>query len=273
MKKILVLLVLLFVPALVYGLQCGILSSFNCPVPSVEVLSLSTPTNAHAETYSANIYGQRICCAPSYARDCVGVTPILWLSSSGNAHASAVAGAEPVCFGDLYCEYESSCSYGKECVVSMSSTNNAHLGSCTSSYDKVCCCEVDNYLTEICGDIESPHGTTPGCDGDQWCCDDETDCVWDTGCFDFNEPNGGLVCSFDNTWCPIGFYFNTGSNQCEYEGTYCDMGNPPICANVFNNPSLCIEPDIPYDTPDACCDVDVAYNGYDYYDWITVTIY
>lgn len=293
MKKLWVLLVLLLVPVAVYGLTCDLRT--NC-VPSQTLFRISDQTNAHAaERGSSNIINpQEVCCWPTPAAgfSCAGSIPeILWLGGTTNAHVSTTGSTadpiynQPICYGDLVCQVSSgSCASPWTGVVSLSGTTNtnAHVAqySGTGAYNsKLCCCESANYITELCGPMENPpDGSIAGCDGvDQRCCPSSTDCVLVVGanqnCYSqgSNDPSGNLVCSNNNHWCPVGFYFD--GTECVYSGTYCDMGNPPVCANVFSDPVLCFDPDIPSFRPNACCPGTFSYNGYDYYEWAQVVLY
>ncbi|MFH1668296.1 MAG: hypothetical protein ABIA62_00040 [Candidatus Woesearchaeota archaeon] len=205
------------------------------------------------------------------------------MSWSNNAHASETYHVTqyPVSLtlANTDCIYESNaCTMGRECVISLSGSTNAHVGECPSYFNKLCCC--DTMIDEQCGPIENPpNGGVPGCDEvGTWCCPSSSNCVLDQGagasCYVIgtNDLSGNLICSNQSHWCPVGFTFD--GVECTWDGAYCDMGNPPTCINPFSDIPLCFAPDPPDVPPmDACCDVGVQYNGYDYYDWSLIDVY
>ncbi|MFH1505390.1 MAG: hypothetical protein ABIE94_00155 [archaeon] len=280
MKKLLVLLVLLIIPSLVYGLNCW--TAGSC---APTFITISDTNNAHVGIPAA--YATDICCNQPTSVGGFSADAEVYLSWSNNAHASETYDATwyPVSLtlANTECIFESNaCSMGRECVISLSGSTNAHVGECPSYYNKLCCC--DNMINELCGPVENPpDGGVPGCDNSgTWCCPAASDCVLDQGtpnCYSFgtNDPSGNLICSNQNHWCPVGFFFNTTAMECQYEAYYCDMGNianPPDCLNPFDHASSCFSP-VPPNVPpmDACCDVGIEYNGYDYYDWSLIDVY
>jgi hypothetical protein len=144
-------------------------SQVTCPSPDDVILKLSSPTNAHGETWDQNNYNTQICFGslfpgytiPSNPHDCKisapGATPtnlVLRLSdgSKTNSHAQAPGQTPPyttdVCYGDLVCQKVSgnqNCPTNFLEVVSLSANSNAHLETASAnqytqaSNAKICC--------------------------------------------------------------------------------------------------------------------------------------
>ena len=130
-----------------------IIDDWSCPDIFQEVsgLYLSNPTNGHISTSSNEYYHHKLCCNP----DQFTVSPssghnFISLTSSDNAHAGQVGNSGYTDYkinvpGGCTLEYapdSTGCSdENKFCVLSLSATDNAHIGSClqqTYPY-KVCC--------------------------------------------------------------------------------------------------------------------------------------
>jgi hypothetical protein len=140
------------------ALQCRI-TGFGLPCigSEIDVLHISTLSNAHAELPTLSNYDYKVCCMGpgSLGNDCsAGVnTAFLQLSSSTNAHVEQVGQpfySTDACFSGVpvTCGYTTNPSEtcddvqaGSACLVSMSGLVNAHVAECTGAgyTTKVCC--------------------------------------------------------------------------------------------------------------------------------------
>ena len=127
----------------------------DCLYSEVDVLGISSPSNAHAELWNQDNYPYSVCCSPGdmLGRLCAGGTEFLKLSDQTNAHVQdpSIGGTYPetACLSttapgkSVSCQFAgSSCPEGTKCIVSTSWNDNAHVASCSGpgAYDmKVCC--------------------------------------------------------------------------------------------------------------------------------------
>lgn len=139
---------------LVSAESVSIVSGTTCPSGQVEIMGLSSNTNAHGELASQNNYGYVLCGNPSASITCTGSNEILSLSSSTNAHAEApgqTAYSTQVCYGGSEITYRvvqsGGCSSGEFGVVSLSALTNAHIGG------------INDYSIKICGSVSGAVST------------------------------------------------------------------------------------------------------------------
>ncbi len=133
-------------------------------VDAENAFKTSGPTNAHAGTM-ASAYGHTIL----LDHDILGDTNNqLWLVADTNSHVSTTSTERynmGIDLGQVYhtCSLNtggSSCPTGKECIIEMSGSTNAHVADCGSNlYDAFCC---DYYF---CGDEIVTASIGEGCDG------------------------------------------------------------------------------------------------------------
>ncbi len=142
------------------------INDISCSTDDQVILSLSSPTNAHAEIFGQDNYLVDVCYDDVFGssfdvtgwgqdpRDCLleNNGDILRLSGDTNAHGEileeATAGYQDVCYGDLVCEsieMPGECDIANEQfeIVSLSGNTNAHLekedaNGFNSGY-RVCC--------------------------------------------------------------------------------------------------------------------------------------
>ncbi len=138
------------------------------------VMRLSDLNNAHAELPSQSNYEYAVCCIVKNDELFVEESPIncyqgavAALSDKTNAHVSTYDYTNyihKIClsagYGKVVCSTSSqACDQEWECLFSMSSTENAHVGNCSAYDTKLCCLytyelgvqpiynEIDGYLT------------------------------------------------------------------------------------------------------------------------------
>jgi len=154
------------------SLSCSVKAS--CAASEVEVLRMSSTSNAHAGTPGGSSYGNRVCCTKlsGVGTQCSGkYDVVLTLSSAGNAHVASAGGyASQVCLsgGDdatVDCTPAATCPTDYACLATISGGSNAHVADCNG---------VDDYATKICCLATADNCPTvpnPGqqnTDGDQW---------------------------------------------------------------------------------------------------------
>ncbi|MFA5173618.1 MAG: hypothetical protein WC438_00365 [Candidatus Pacearchaeota archaeon] len=154
----------------------------TCTYP---ILYISNTTNAHASTTGS--YSQKVC-LPGTSSPINGAGPIaLYLSSAGNAHASYSNSAwTPIQVGSNYssCQLGATCTAEQDCLLSLSSQDNAHVGNCAAyPSNKICCtkkvttsCTTENTAAGNCAD-----GVDNDCDG-LTDCGETTDCATAANC-------------------------------------------------------------------------------------------
>lgn len=180
LKKNIFIIILLIIP-ITYASsisQCDVVSR-QCNQNEIELFKLSSNSNAHAQLSTSNTYAWRVCCqVDNIVQQCSGnKEEVLSLSGNTNAHAEAyVASGDytiDICLkpndnskANCVLRYNNDiCPSNYQCVVALSSTQNAHLGDCTSYPISVCCgippagsalCNNDNNIDpgESCDGIE-----------------------------------------------------------------------------------------------------------------------
>ncbi|MBI2109895.1 hypothetical protein HYT58_01835, partial [Candidatus Woesearchaeota archaeon] len=139
------------------------------------VLKISSISNAHAGFWNVSTYNQNVCYTNDAGQDCSTnrSNVVLRLSGLDNAHAERktdnTAGYLDVCFGSLSCDYNTDCtSLGPnyECLLSISSNTNAHVGDCNAYPLKVCCAKSASVCIDTDNDglIGQPPPTACGAD-------------------------------------------------------------------------------------------------------------
>ena len=128
------------------------------------MLYLSGETNAHvAET--TDYYSYKLCCnltgggvSKNLESNCVLGVPFIKLAAPINSHAEAVSSSFygiQVCFktSELQtgfdCSFESECSNERSCILTLSSSTNAHAATCDPNQayaysNKICCKAVSS---------------------------------------------------------------------------------------------------------------------------------
>jgi len=173
------------------SLSCSVKPT--CDVGEVEVLRMSSTSNAHAGTPSGSAYGHTVCCTTAgLGGECTGVHDVvLTLSGPDNAHvASDGSYAVEACLsvGDdatVDCTYGPTCGVDYACLVTISGSTNAHVADCDGADDyatKVCClATADNCptvpnpsQTNTDADLEAGGASVTG-DADGDACDDDDD--------------------------------------------------------------------------------------------------
>ncbi len=161
------LLILAFLlPAAVSAFTCQVTDS--CSGTDQEIIfRLSADDNAHGGTATGSSYGRLVCCEDGYTdvgSDCSApiTEAALRLSAADNAHAEEPLGASgfsspvDVCLsadtGEPFCSlvdsqsptFTGDCPATTECLATLSSLGNAHLGDCIDpTYRYWLCCRVN----------------------------------------------------------------------------------------------------------------------------------
>ena len=170
---------------------------------------LSSQTNAHASSTSSSVYDIPVCLSELTSNPNGGGIG-LYLSSQTNAHAytnpALLSAPFPIYVGQYVCQVydvSGSCPLGTECLVTLSSENNAHLAGCgTGAYSKTLCC--------------SPPATS--CVETNWVNTGEYQCDEDTGIRQQKQTKIICVSGEEETaeqWvdndCEIGYYCSEGN--------------------------------------------------------------
>jgi hypothetical protein len=146
-------------------LQCVFIQSTTCPAGTAKLIGVKNDTggfnNAHAQNNTLNTYDYSLCCNSTNASiaisaTCPGNDTVIRLSNYSNAHVelgNLSTYSNLTCLGSNWkkvnCEYpQGSCAANYACIMSIAgsegtNTTNAHLGSC-SSYDQKICCALTN---------------------------------------------------------------------------------------------------------------------------------
>jgi hypothetical protein len=148
----------------------------SCTGSEVEVLRMSSTSNAHAGTPGGSGYGSVVCCGgvEGLGTSCTsGVyDTVLTLSAPTNAHVAAAGYSEEVCLsveagGAVDCTYAPSCSGDYVCLATISGTTNAHVADCAGAFpsgSKVCCeavADPDRDGDGFWNDKETLYGSDP----------------------------------------------------------------------------------------------------------------
>lgn len=160
-------------PLAAAGLECEIQQSTTCSAGWEKYLGLENETggyeNAHAQTYNytGTTYANSVCCRSIYSgtmqHSCTEGDAFVRLSSEDNAHTQVTntslvnttysvdacishSASQAICRTT-----NSTCEVSEACVLSLSSEDNAHAGSC-DAYDINVCCTLatnpaDDFIT------------------------------------------------------------------------------------------------------------------------------
>jgi hypothetical protein len=143
-------------------LWCSFIQNTTCPGGSARLIGLENDTegynNAHTQNNSYATYNYSICCNSTNASitittACPGNATVIRLSNGTNAHVEIGTNSNYInasaCLSSSWqrvsCNYPTgSCSVGYACILSMANseganTTNAHVGTCSAYYQKVCC--------------------------------------------------------------------------------------------------------------------------------------
>lgn len=133
------------------ALSCSVVPSASCTGLSVKVLRMSSTTNAHAEyaTGTTPAYDNVVCCnaISTLNNTCFNASStVAYLSSSTNAHASMYSTGttdKRVCLSSqssrvLLGFQDTNCSGYDTTLLSLSSADNAHVGSGSAYTKKLC---------------------------------------------------------------------------------------------------------------------------------------
>jgi hypothetical protein len=199
------------------GLACSVKPS--CATSEVEVLRMSSTSNAHAGTPSGPAYGNRVCCTKfsGLGTQCAGnYDVVLTLSGASNAHvASDGSYATQVCLsgGDdatVDCTPAGACPTDYACLATIAGSTNAQVADCDGVGDygtKVCCLATPDNCPTV------PNPGQQNADGDQWgdACDNcpTTGTPWyvplgDEDCDGFTTTLEGYVGTDPLDACPDG---------------------------------------------------------------------
>jgi len=144
-------------------LNCAILIGNSCPAGTgYRLIGLQNDSaggysNAHAQNTSFATYAYSVCCnntntSVNITAACPGNTTVIKLSNGTNAHIEIGTNSNyafDACLGSnvsvVNCSYVAgTCPAGSSCILSMVNseginTTNAHVGNCSTYYQKVCC--------------------------------------------------------------------------------------------------------------------------------------
>ncbi len=228
----------------------------TCDSDQVELLKLSSITNAHAALVSTTDYTYKLCCPDSYSAS-TG-TVFLRLSEDTNAHvqedsmASYTSLAEiSSLLGAVTCEVKSSCTSEEDCLLSLIGDDNSHVSDCTdSNYPLKICCKVNNAYQPVCGNGQTDPALGEECDdGDTDNTDECTDTCTSTFCGDgiSQDKNGAGDAKYDNTeYCD-------GSDFSDlFQDIQCSNINNPACKNTG---MISCFGDCTVDISDCCPDI------------------
>jgi len=111
--------------------------------PDKVLMGVSNPTNAHGEEKDQGIYSYVVQCEFAGGVLCDGSNQVISISSPTNAHAEISGGSYtiPICFGDLSCistDQTSNDDYRLP-ILSLSADTNAHIGNFEDYPIKILC--------------------------------------------------------------------------------------------------------------------------------------
>ncbi|MFH0870130.1 MAG: hypothetical protein V1866_03675 [archaeon] len=150
------------------SLSCYFLNETSCPANHVKLIGVKNDTggyeNAHAQNYTINNYNYSLCCNSTNTSVLLGSgcnqEIVIKLALENNSHVElgnetnySIIACMNSSWGSISCEYPTGlCNSNQTCVMSIASsegdnTTNAHLGSCNTYNQKVCCgiIQLPNY--------------------------------------------------------------------------------------------------------------------------------
>lgn len=223
--------------------ECDLVS-FNLGFGPKDIMfKMSSLDNAHGEVWNGTgdypvkiIYSQIFGKAYSGndAYNCTGTNRILRLSGITNAHAQSpypTSTSYPidVCYGNIQCRYvlnNVGCNSYEQCVVTLSSETNAHLGPCSALYpfgappiipysNKICCSITGGYDPNI------PELPCTQYTNKTWCWNRAyQNCTWTpivnitTGVLINTTAQGGGCCNKGQKWDSLSGCSSTDTTIC-----------------------------------------------------------
>ncbi len=160
-----------------------------------------------------------------------------------------------VCYDELSCVTQSTAcdeSADSYCVGRMDDPTGSPWYSCETDSEDAdwyrCCTSACEETSMMCaGYLLSQDGTEEvaftSCveDGTSACCDDTTDCVYGSGCYDYLEQEHfydmKMQCREDSTWCPDGFRYDSDLDRCVPEQEACYDSNDEVYCNSAFTPT------------------------------------
>lgn len=183
-----------------------------CEAGEVEVLRMSSLSNAHAGLPGFSTHGQALCCTglTGLGTDCSGTHDIvLDLSATDNAHVASDGSYENhACLslegeGTVECVAVAGCGEGYVCAATISDSTNAHVADCgAQAYATKVCCQA---LPDNCPDVQNPDQLNSDEDdsGGDVCdpCpnDDKDNCNTDRSAGESIGPEGGSIVTPDES--------------------------------------------------------------------------
>ncbi|MBS3092218.1 hypothetical protein J4466_02255 [Candidatus Pacearchaeota archaeon] len=209
-----------------------------CP-DNQTILRLSSETNAHAGTDTNypvkicynNIFGKEYIfnnIAP--LRTCNANNWIVNLSSYNNAHGLIIGGTTKVCYGDLSCRnVTGTCNATEKLIVSLSSSENAHLSNSSDYPVKICCssAQANQVPVEICNNnIDDDNDNLIDCA-------DIADCGSNTACLQTGN------CAIGTTLCSDGICRQTCTEFTCNNNLQCEAGEGCQCNDCHGFQDSC----------------------------------
>jgi len=191
---VLPVLMLLLLPLASADLECMVDSGdSSCPAGWTKVFAMESTSNSHAELPTETNYDNVVCCrddngVSTFGTDCDGSSDeVIRLFQDTNSHVTepGVADAqytEEVCLSvdsaSVVCTFnDGSCPAGYECLASVNTNFNSHIGDCGTYSKKVCCKWRD--CSDECNPLTYPKCNPAGLNGVAETCILGADDCWD----------------------------------------------------------------------------------------------
>ena len=219
-------------------------TSTTCP-NNQTILRLSAVTNAHGALWNTQNYPVKVCYDQIFGKQYFDLRKndpnieatkklniehecktgdsnmVVKLSSEINTHAGNLSSEyqESICYGDLKCEVKATCNATEKLLVSLSSSENAHLSNSSDYPVKICCssAQANQVSVEICNNnVDDDNDNLIDCA--------DNDCSSNNACIQTGN------CTQGTTLCSDGICRQTcteftcnNNNQCENgEGCQCN---------------------------------------------------